>query len=139
METQLYFWRPLMDMHKKELAIVKEYYTRTRPQFENVEEEAEQYAQQLYSSNESRWHVDSDVAAEWAHERGLEMYNLLLVMKSNHLCMTISMLYHIWEQQLIRFTIRELEHYFQLDKRYLDYSDVQKVFSLHGRWSYCVS
>ncbi|MGB4018095.1 MAG: hypothetical protein WBK78_01195, partial [Syntrophomonadaceae bacterium] len=46
--------------------------------------------------------------------------------------MTMSMLYHIWEQQLMRFTLREMRHYFDFDKGGLSYSEVQTIFELHG-------
>lgn len=60
------------------------------------------------------------------------MYETLAIMKANHLFMTISMLYHIWEQQLRKFTIGELKHYFEFDKKALEYKDIQKIFELHG-------
>lgn len=34
MLSQLYFWKPLMEEHKKELALVEDYYNRTKLYFE---------------------------------------------------------------------------------------------------------
>jgi hypothetical protein len=42
------------------------------------------------------------------------------------------MLYHIWEQQLIRFTIQELQRYLNINKTTVEYDGVQKLFELHG-------
>lgn len=131
METQLYFWKPLMEKHKKELSIVEKYFDRTKIQFENIEEEADECASTFYDEFPCTEDVDPSTVADWATEHGIEMYETLSIMKSNHLLMTISMLYHIWEQQLIKFTTRELHHYLEFDTS-LAYSDVQKIFELHG-------
>ena len=53
-------------------------------------------------------------------------------MKSNHLLMTISLLYHTWEQQLIKFTIGEMSHYLDFTRKVMQYNEAQKVFELHG-------
>jgi hypothetical protein len=131
MQTQLYFWKPLMKKHKQELSLVEYYFNKTKVQFENIEKEANSHAEEIFSafSNEN---IDSFTAAEWATEKGMEMYETLSIIKLNHLLMTISMLYHIWEQQLVRFTIRELRHYLTFREKALSYKEVQKVFQLHG-------
>jgi hypothetical protein len=131
-KTQLYFWKPLMENHKKELSLVEDYYNRTKPQFENIEKEADDYANSLYNNYPGSEYTDAGSVAEWATGKGIEMYETLSIMRSNHLLMTISMLYHIWEQQLIRFTIHELQHYLRFDKRSVEYEDVQRIFELHG-------
>jgi hypothetical protein len=113
--SQLYFWKPLMEKHKKELVLVEDYYNRTKSYFKNIEKKAENHANFIYENYNGN--MESDVVAEWANEQGIEMYETLAIMKSNHLFMTVSMLYHIWEQQLRKFTIRELKHYFNFDKR----------------------
>ncbi|SYX86924.1 hypothetical protein [Paenibacillus alvei] len=46
--------------------------------------------------------------------------------------MTISLLYHTWEQQLIKFTISELSHDIHFPKKALHFGHVQSVFQLHG-------
>lgn len=60
------------------------------------------------------------------------MYQSLLRMKSNHFLMTISLLYHTWEQQLIKFTIKELSHKINFPKKAMQFSEVQSIFQLHG-------
>lgn len=121
-----------MEKHKKELSLVEGYYNRTKLQFVNIEKETDDYAESLYTSYPATEDTDQASVAEWATEQGIEMYETLSIMKSNHLLMTISMLYHIWEQQLIKFTIRELENHLKFDKKALVYSEVQLVFKLHG-------
>jgi len=121
-----------MEKHKKELSLVEDYYNRTKPQFENIEKEADDYANSLFNNYPATEYTDEASVAEWATGHGIEMYDTLSTMRSNHLLMTISMLYHIWEQQLIRFTIHEIQHYLRFYKRTVEYDDVQKIFELHG-------
>ncbi len=131
MRTQLYFWTPLMEKHKKELSLVREYFDRTKIQFENIEEEAEKHVETIFHSFSSAEEHDPCSSAGWAQEQGIEMFETLLLMKSNHLMMTISLLYHIWEQQLINFTTREMRHYLEF-KEALTFRDAKKIFDLHG-------
>ena len=42
------------------------------------------------------------------------------------------MLYHIWEQQLIKFCIKELSNDIKFEKKSLEYSDVKNIFEIHG-------
>jgi hypothetical protein len=121
-----------MENHKEELSLVEDYYNRTKPQFENIEKEVDDYANSLYKNYPGTEYTDEASVAEWATEQGIKRYETLSTMRSNHLLMTISMLYHIWEQQLIRFTIRELRHYIRFDEKSVEYEDVQKIFELHG-------
>jgi len=132
MQTQLYFWKPLMERHKKDLSMVKDYYDRTKGQFGTIEQEATEYSNSLFNAFPGGEDTDVASVAEWATEKGIEMYETLTIMKSNHLLMTISMLYHIWEQQLIRFTINELQNNFTIDKKAGTFDEVQKLFKLHG-------
>ena len=121
-----------MENHKKELSLIEDYHKRTKPQFENIEKETDEYTNSLYNNYPAAEYTDGGYVAEWAIDKGIEMYEVLSTMKSNHLLMTISMLYHIWEQQLIRFTIHKLQHYLEFDKRTVGYEDVQRIFELHG-------
>ncbi len=135
MQTQLYFWKPLVEKHKKELTIVEYYYNRTKLQFENIDDEVKSHCQSLYEQSCKNYpndDIDPSSLAEWISEQGLEMYETLNLIISNHLLMTISMLYHLWEQQLIKFTLKELDHYFEIDKKVSDFGEVKKIFELHG-------
>ena len=132
LQTQLYFYKPLMDKHKKELSFVEDYYDRTKEQFNDIEKEVSAYTNNLYKEYPATPETDPASIAEWAQEQGIEMYETLSLMKSNHLLMTIAMLYHIWEQQLSKFTIQEMEHYLKFDKKVLSFEEIKKIFELHG-------
>jgi hypothetical protein len=132
MQTQLYFWGPLIEEYQKDISLLGDYYKRTMVVFSDIGEEAEKYADELYERYPGTEDTDPASVAEWAQEKAIEKYQTLAIMKSNHLLMTISMLYHVWEQQLIKFTIQELQHYFKFDRKSVSFSDVQLIFRLHG-------
>lgn len=132
METQLYFWKPLIERHKKELSIVLDYFNKTKIYFEDINKEAREYGNELFREYRGNEDTDFSQVAEWAEEESIEMYQSLLTMKSNHLLMTVSLLYHTWEQQLIKFTIREMENYFDFTKKVMQFKEVQTIFELHG-------
>lgn len=121
-----------MEKFKKELSMVEDYFNRTKPIFDNIEKEAYDYAHSLYSSYPVDEYTDLFSVAEAANEEGMEFYDTLKTMKSNHLLMTISMLYQIWEQQLIKFTIQEMERYLEFNYRALCFGEAKKIFELHG-------
>jgi len=132
MKTQLYFYEPLIREYQKALSLIEDYYRRTMVVFSDIDEEANKYADEIYQNYPATEHTDPADIAELAQNRALERYEALSIMKSNHLRMTISMLYHMWEQQLIKFTIYELQHYFKFNKMEMSFGNVQKIFRLHG-------
>lgn len=135
METQLYFWKPLIEKHKKELAVVEYYYNKTKIKLENIDDEINSYCQNLYdkSCKNNAYNTNEPSSIEdWIYDQWVEVAGTFLLINYNHMLMTISLLYHIWEQQLIKFTLKELEHYFDIDKKALNYEDVQRIFELHG-------
>lgn len=131
MQTQLYFWKPVVERHKTELSTVADYYAKTKVYFNDIDGEAKKYRSKLYSEYRGNEDTDYSAVSEWAEEESVELYQALLTMKSNHLLMTISLLYHTWEQQLIKFTIRELAHYFEFKERVMQFNEVKKIFKLH--------
>jgi hypothetical protein len=131
MPTQLYFWKPLMIRLQNELKIVQDYFDKTKTFFENIEVEAKEYEKKLIREYRGNEDTDYSAVAEAAHEEGLIMYQSLCRMKSNHLLMSISLLYHTWEQQLIKFTISELSHNIKFPKKVMQFSEVQTIFHLH--------
>src|SRR5690606_6697573 len=127
-ETQLYFWRPLIEKHKQELSFLVYYYNKTKVQFDNIEQEAREYA----ASKSSKVYIDEDTdiadVIAWISELEIEFYEKLLRMKSNHFLTVIFQLYQTWEQQIVKFTIKEMRHYFDVPS--LEYDEVQKIFNL---------
>lgn len=128
----MYFWKPLIEHHQNDINLIGDYYGRTLVVFKDINKEAEKYAEELYANYPATEETDPASVAEWAHDEGIERYQTLLVMKSNHLLMSVSLLYHVWEQQLIKFTLRELQRYFKLDKKSMSFSDVLLIFRIHG-------
>ncbi len=112
--------------------MIGDYYRRTMVVFGNIDEEADKYADEVYQTYPGTEYTDPADIAELAQNRALEKYEALSIMKSNHLRMIISMLYHVWEQQLIKFTVHELQHYFRFNKMAMSFGNVQKIFRLHG-------
>ncbi|MFB6468671.1 hypothetical protein ACE38V_18060 [Cytobacillus sp. Hz8] len=131
-DTQLYFWKPLMDRYKKELSMVAEYYNRTIPPFGDIEKEATEYADSIYNNFPADENTDPATVADFANDEGIQLYELLDTMKKNHLLMSVSLLCQIWEQQLIKFTLTELRHFLHIQNNSLSFGDAKKIFELHG-------
>lgn len=131
METYLYFWKPQMEEYQRGLSLVEDYYRRTAAVFEDIEKEADEYAEQLFENYPGTEDTDPASVADRANQKRLEKYEALTLMKSNHLLMTISMLYHMWEQQLIGFTIREMKQFISFERKDLSLAHVQIIFRLH--------
>lgn len=132
MQTLFHFWKPSMETHKRELSIVRDYYDRTKVQFDDLEKETDEYANSIFQTYPATEYTDPASIAEWATDQGMERYETLSILKKNHLLMTILMLYQIWEQQLIRFTWQELRNILRFDRKSLSYAKAQRVFELHG-------
>ncbi|MGQ4666674.1 hypothetical protein ACUIJN_12725 [Metabacillus halosaccharovorans] len=131
-DTQLHFWKPLMERYKKELSMVAEYYNRTIPSFGDIEKEATDYADSIYNNFPADENTDPATVADFANDEGIQLYELLNTMKKNHLLMTISMMCQIWEQQLIKFTVTEMRHLLLFDNNALSFGNAKKIFELHG-------
>jgi hypothetical protein len=131
METQLYFWGPLVEEYQKELSLVEDYYRRTASVFDDMDKEVEKYGQELWDNYPGNEDTDPGDVAEWVQNQCLKRYEALGIMKSNHLLMSISMLHHLWEQRLITFTMREMKHYISFPKDEMSFEQVQIVFRLH--------
>jgi len=106
--------------------------TLTRVLFHEIESEAEDYADRVFHEYPAAEDTDPSDVAQWAMEEGIELYDSLSIMKSNHLLMTVTMLFHMWEQQLICFTIRELTTYTKLGKKVFSWRDVKDILCLYG-------
>ncbi len=121
-----------MIQYQNDLSLIEDYYKRTIIVFSDIEKEAQQHSQLLYENYPGSEYTDPASVAEWAEMEGFEKYEALALMKVNHLLMTFTMLYHLWEQQLIKFALHELSHYLTFEKKSAAFSDVQTIFKLHG-------
>jgi hypothetical protein len=136
----LYFDKLIIIRYKREISIIESYYNRTIEQFSNIEKEANESADSFYKNYPLCEDIDPANVAEMAQEQGLEMYETLNSMKSYHLQMTIAMLYSIWEKQIIKFTLEELNHYpgTKINGKEIEkinsflFRQVREIFKCHG-------
>ena len=80
------------------------------PTFTNIQEEAEEYSENLFESicqSVGGENSDSSDAAEYATEKGIEYYQALSLAKYGFTAFSISLLYHFWEQQIRKFLFLE--------------------------------
>lgn len=127
MEAQLYLWPKAAEFYREELAFVKKYYDKTKIQFDNIEEEAEKFAEEFFNTYPGDENTDPSEVAEISKSKGEELYQMLSLMKSNHLLITLLMLYGIWEQQIINFTISELQKVIKSIDR-IEFSDLIEIY-----------
>lgn len=114
MKPQLYLWSGIRDNFITDLEqICTIYNTKFEPIFLDIETEAKNIENNTW---ESMMHsvpydenVDPSDYAETALETGIEHYEMLYLMKYRTICMWISCLCQIWEQQLYSFVITELQ------------------------------
>lgn len=121
-----------MEEYQRELSLVEDYYRRTAAVFEDIEDEAEKYGEQLFENYPATEDTDPGSVAEWVEQKKFDKYLTLRLMKSNHLLMTVSMLYHMWEQQLVRFTIREMKYHIPFREKEIPFEHVLVIFRLHN-------
>ena len=91
--------------------------------FDNMEKDADQVADEIYDRLGSEYSEDGDMAAaaETAHEHGLEFYMLLSNMETQTSLGAMASLYHQWDKDFRDFMERELSHAYEQ-------SDINKLF-----------
>jgi hypothetical protein len=132
MKTQLFLWDKAAEFYKEELAFVKKYYDRTIVQFNDIEKEAEDFAESFFQNYIGDENTDPSEVAEIAEGKSVELYQMLSLMKSNHLLITISMLYGIWEQQIMNFIIGELKKDISKSINKINFNQLKDIFIAHG-------
>jgi hypothetical protein len=83
------------------------------PTFSNIESEADSYTKEYFERISSSCYdesIDPSVLADQALEKGVSLYFELSQVKYSFTAVSISSLYHMWEQQIKRFLFRELRH-----------------------------
>lgn len=108
MELQLYFYKPMMFSYIKELESVETYYRKSQPAFEFTEDDIHREVREIFSNTYIPEDTDPGAIAESMEAMEVELYESHQMMKSNHLFITISLLAHMWEQQIIKFVRKEL-------------------------------
>ena len=56
----------MIKKHKKELSMVEDYFNRTKVQFDNIDKEADEYANSLFNNYPANEDTDPSSVAEWA-------------------------------------------------------------------------
>ncbi len=131
MESQLYFWKPMMLNYQNELGLVEIYYRKSLPTFEFTEQDIRNEVEKTFASYQFPEGVDLSDIGESMTEAEVNLYETFQTMKSNHLLITISMLAHMWEQQIVRFVHKELQETFR-DVPPLSYDKALRVIETHG-------
>jgi hypothetical protein len=139
MKTQLYLWHGLRERKKEELSIIKViYFDKISPIFENAEEEANKYYNEVSESLMSNYHPDyNDIdpynVYKSALNASLEKYEVLSLMRYRNLAMWISSLCQVWEQQLMKFLKAEMKHDgYEFDDKGLEFKDIKEAFKMHN-------
>ncbi len=120
MNNQLY----LDDMKRKYyiaeiIAFEKTYKHKIFPIFENIEQEADKFAQEKFEklcrNNAYNEYADEASFAESTNDETISYYGELSIAKYQITATSISSLYHLWEQQIRKFLFCEISHSKNLD------------------------
>lgn len=118
-EPQLYMWKGLKDIVlTRHDFFVEQIKARVLGNFDNIEAEADQKADQVYDhlgSMPSWGGEDMSDAAETAFEAGYEFYELLSDMRTQTMLSAVASLYQQWDKELRYFLEHELCHAYDRD------------------------
>jgi hypothetical protein len=120
MRSQLYVPEMTRTYLKSEIAsYVEIYFQKLLPVFNDIENEADKYANDFYNDFMSQPATDDFVdpasIAEKALEIGIEHYSYLKLGKYSLTAAWHTTLYQLWEQQLRLFLFREMSHVYKID------------------------
>ncbi|PET68296.1 hypothetical protein CN533_27290 [Priestia megaterium] len=133
MKSQLYFWKPMMNYYQEELNRVELYYNKSKSVFEFTESDIENEVAAIINSIEMpEGSIDPSDLGDYMEDMEVSLYETALAMKSNHLFITISMLGHMWEQQVVRFVRKELRESFGQRIGVISFSKALEVIEKHG-------
>ena len=136
MEPQIYMWSGAREIFlARHDFYIEQVRVRVLNNFDNMEEEADRVAQEVYDrigSTYSDGDVDMSVAADTAMEHGLGFYLLLSEMKSQTMLGAVASLYHQWDKTLRGFMERELSHTYDRDEvtKCIWPSNIEELFNL---------
>ena len=111
MHDQLYLHQEYKKFLQAEIkGIAKIFIEKLFPTFNSIDEEAEEYSENLFESicqSIGDENSDPSDAAEYARDKGIEYYQTLSLAKYGFTAFSISLLYHFWEQQIRKFLFGE--------------------------------
>lgn len=122
----------MMFSYIKELERVETYYRKSQPAFEFTDEDVHKEVEEIFSNATIPEDVDPYDIAESMEAMGVELYEAYQMMKSNHLFITISMLAHMWEQQIIKFVRKELYDNLGKPISAISYKEAKEVIEASG-------
>lgn len=136
--SQLYLNDLIRANYKSQIAaFVKILNERLFPNFDNIDDEAEELENASFNELCARASENADPAslAESALEQSLIFYSELRVVKHAFTGISIAGLYHIWEQQVRIFLYKEMRHTIKLN--FKDFckegiKDIKKYFKDHN-------
>ena len=144
MEPQIYMWSGIRERflarHDFYMEQVK---ARVLDNFDNMEEEANRVAEELYDRIGSTFPEgagDMAAAAETAFEHGAEFYMLLRDMKSQTILGALASLYHQWDKTFRDFMESELSRAYDRDQvtKYVWQSNIEKLFDILEKFGWSV-
>ncbi len=114
MNAQLYFHRSLRDYYKSSIKSFKQIFNdKLFINFANIEAEAEKFTNEYYDKSGSipgDGSIDMADIAEISLKNGIIFYSELSLVKYEFTAISISSIYHLWEQQTRKFLFDELSH-----------------------------
>ena len=112
----LQMWEPMRQTWMAEHRFyVEQARKRLLTQFEDIEKEAEEAAEEHLATSSAYYDPDvHDVgdAYEAANDAGLEFYRLLSEMQERALLSIVAGLYHEWDKKLREWLVKEVRHNF---------------------------
>jgi hypothetical protein len=109
------FRQSLIDAH---LFYIEQSKNRLLNQFENMETEADQAAEDWLAKMSQHFNPDTQDPGDYydsANDAGIEFYQLLSDMKKNTYLSVVAGMYHEWEKQFRDWTVSEINHWHRGD------------------------
>lgn len=144
MEPQIYMWGGAKEMFlSRHDFFVEQVKARVLGNFENMDEEADRVATEVYErigSMQACYDEDLSSAAEAAWEHGFEFYSMLSDMKVQTTLGALASLYHQWDKQFRDFLERELSHAYDRQEvaKYCWQPNIGKLFEILENFGWSV-
>lgn len=115
MTTLFYMWEPFREtLIKSHLFYVEQSKKRLLSQFENLNAEADKYAQEWLDERSHLFdpdrHDPSDIY-EHAYDASVEFYQMLSDMRNRTILSIIAGIFHEWDKQLRDWLVKEVNHW----------------------------
>jgi len=139
MKSQLYLYPDLRSYYKEHIRVYRDFYwERLFPNFNNIEDEADQYARDRFDSllsSPGDPSIDPSEIAEQVQGEAIQFYEQFNLVHYTFIASSISSLYVIWEQQLRKFLYEERKHDYEIDFEKFctkGMNDIQSILNKYG-------